>query len=215
MATTEQDYLNEGLQRLASAKPTWQMRQDAYEGKHELPFAPDGVSAEYMALRKMAPLPLIRLAVRTACQRLRAGGVRTVKGPEFDKELWRIWDRNNLGSRQRIPYTDGLVHDCGIMSVWTNKRDRTTPIIRPESPAAVHVESDPADPFQSLWAVKTWTERRDGKEISVAMLYLPKEWVRYEGEGSKAPVEVKRGRTPLKRVPVVTFVPEIEAVGYG
>ncbi|UJC77951.1 phage portal protein [Rhodococcus erythropolis] len=215
--STERDYLIEGLAKLADATPVRIKRQDAYEGRHDLPFAPEGSSTEYMALRQMAPLPLIRLAVRTACQRLRAGGVRTSKGQEFDRDLWRIWDRNNLGSRQRIPYTDGLVHDCGIMSVWPNKADKTTPIIRPESPASVHVESDPADPFRSIWAVKTWVERRNKKEITVAMLYLPKEVIRYEGEGSQQLAEVPDSRTtnPLGRVPFVTFVPEIDAVGNG
>lgn len=208
------DYLQEGLRRLADAKPQWQVRQDAYEGRHELPFAPEGANSEYMALREMAPLPLIRLAVRTACQRLRAGGVRTAKGPEFDKELWRIWDRNNLGSRQRIPYTDGLVHDRGIMSVWVNKDDRATPIIRPESPNAVHVEADPSDPFRSAWAVKTWSEKVTGEpDRTVSMLYLPDRWIKFVGQGSKTPEQADSGTNPLKRVPFVTFVPEIDAVG--
>lgn len=210
---SDQDYLREGLATLANSLPTWQSRQDAVEGKHALPFAPEGVDAEYLALRQMAPLPLIRLAVRTACQRLRAGGVRTAKGPDFDKELWRIWDRNNLGSRQRIVYRDGIVHDRGIMSVWPNKDDKKTPIIRPESPKVVHVEADPADPFSSIWAVKSWVEKRDDQAVTVGMLYHPKEWVRFEGAGESSLKEVDRGTNPLKRVPFVTFEPEIDAVG--
>ncbi|NKU16102.1 hypothetical protein GS928_23890 [Rhodococcus hoagii] len=139
---SDQDYLREGLATLASSLPTWQSRQDAVEGKHALPFAPEGVDAEYLALRQMAPLPLIRLAVRTACQRLRAGGVRTAKGPDFDKELWRIWDRNNLGSRQRIVYRDGIVHDRGIMSVWPNRPTR-----RPRSSGPSHRRSSTSRPI--------------------------------------------------------------------
>ncbi|MFI8660117.1 phage portal protein [Rhodococcus qingshengii] len=202
-----------GLEKLSSALPMWQVREDAATGKGNLPYAPKGVDVEYLALQKMAPLPLIRLAVRTTCQRLRAGGVRTAKGPDFDKELWRIWDRNNLGSRQRIVYRDGIVHDRGIMSVWPNKADKTTPIVRPESPKSVWVEPDPADPFSSIWAVKHWTERRDDKDITVAMLYKPKYWVKYEGDGAQNLAEIKRGKNPLGRIPFVTFEPEIDAEG--
>lgn len=210
--TTVMEDLVKGQLKLGERKPQHLFRQNAYEGKHPLPFAPEGVSKEYEALREMAPLPLIRLAVRTTCQRLRAGGVRTGRDEAFDADLWRIWDRNNLGSRQRIAYTNGIVHDQGLMSVWTNSKDKSTPIIRPESPDAVYIEPDPADPFSSLWATKTWAD----KAATVSVVYYPDRWVKFRSEGSgKAPVHIASGKNPLGRVPFVSFVPEIDAVAAG
>lgn len=210
------DMLEKGTAALATRTADYRMRQDAYAGKHPLPFAPEGVSAEYLALRKMAALPLIRLSVRTTCQRLRAGGVRTGHGEEVDRGLWRMWQRNNLGSRQRILYSDGLVHDGGIVSVEINEKDRSRPLIRPESPKSVHVEPDPADPFSSLWALKTWTEGT----TTVAVVWTADEVARFETDRSSlvATTDWRHiGTQPnqLRAVPFITFVPEIDALGEG
>lgn len=210
------DMLEKGTAALANRATDYQLRQDAYAGKHPLPFAPEGVSEEYLALRKMAALPLIRLSVRTTCQRLRAGGVRTGHGEKVDRGLWRMWQRNNLGSRQRILYSDGLVHDGGIVSVEINPKESSRPLIRPESPKSVHVEPDPADPFSSLWALKTWTEG----DITVAVVWTADEVARFETDRSSlvATTDWRHiGTQPntLGAVPFVTFVPEIDALGDG
>src|SRR5690606_10092267 len=81
--------VEKGLAKLLDTRPVFDERRKAYAGEHDLPFAPQGASAEYMELRKMAALPLVRLAVRTASQRLRSTGVRTSAGEEFDRGLWR------------------------------------------------------------------------------------------------------------------------------
>lgn len=210
------EMLEKGTAALSARSSVYKTRQDAYAGKHPLPFAPEGVSAEYLALRKMAALPLIRLSVRTTCQRLRAGGVRTGHGEEVDRALWRMWQRNNLGSRQRILYSDGLVHDGGIVSVEINAKDRSRPLIRPESPKSVYVEADPADPFSSLWALKTWAEG----QTTVAVVWTDDEVARFETDRSSlvATTDWRRIGTqpnPLRAVPFITFVPEIDALGEG
>ncbi|MFY9190187.1 MAG: phage portal protein [Lawsonella sp.] len=211
------DFLVHGVQRIDAKQSRFRLRQDAYEGRHPLPFAPDGVNREYEALRRMSPVPLIRLAVRTSCQRLRAGGLRADLGDEFARGLWSVWEANNMGARQRIPYVDGLVHDCGIISVWPNSKDRGRPFIRPESPAQVHIEQDPADPFSSLYAVKTFVERVEGEDVHAAYVYTPDLIVKYTRGAKHSSNWVHKWESvnPLGAVPFVVFSPEIDAAGSG
>ncbi|WP_440221182.1 phage portal protein [Dietzia sp. MNB45] len=205
-----------GLAKLLDTRPVFDERRRAYAGEHDLPFAPQGASAEYMELRKMAALPLVRLAVRTASQRLRSTGVRTSAGEEFDRGLWRVWAANRMRSRARIPYVDGLRHDRGIVAVWPNPRRPEQPVVRPESPESVWVEPDPADPFSSIWAIKRWTEADErGRPKVVVVLYTAKEWVKFSGSGDRQLERVDGGTNPLGAVPFVTYVPEIDSLAEG
>lgn len=208
--------VEKGLAALQDASPVFENRKKAYAGEHKLPFAPEGASSEYLELRQMASLPLVRLAVRTASQRLRSTGVRTAAGEEFDKGLWRVWAANRMRSRARICYVDGLRHDRGIVAVWPNPKRPDMPVVRPESPESVWVESDPADPFSSIWALKRWTERdSDGRAVSVAVLYTADSWTKFSGPGDSRMQEVAGGKNPLGAVPFVTYVPEIDALAEG
>lgn len=205
-----------GMAALLAAAPVFKARKRAYAGEHELPFAPEGASQEYMELRKMAALPLVRLAVRTASQRLRSTGVRTAAGEDFDKGLWRVWAANRMRSRARIPYVDGLRHDRGIVAVWPNPKRMEQPVVRPESPESVWVEPDPADPFSSIWALKRWTERDpQGRPKSVVVLYTAEEWVKYSGPSDRQMTVEAAGKNPLGAVPFVTYVPEIDSLAEG
>lgn len=208
--------VEKGLAALLDVGPVFEERRRAYKGDNDLPFAPQGASQEYMELRRMAALPLVRLAVRTASQRLRSTGVRTAAGEEFDKGLWRVWASNRMRSRARIPYVDGLRHDRGIVAVWPNSKRRDTPVVRPESPESVWVEPDPSDPFSSSWAIKRWTERdSSGRARSVVVLYTADEWIKFAGSSDQQLQKVDGGTNPLGVVPFVTYVPEIDSLAEG
>jgi hypothetical protein len=137
--------------------PHWDRRENYYRGRQDLPFAPEGVNVEYMALREMAIANWLELAMNTPIQRLRADGFRTGRKGEADEAAWNeVWQPNKLDARQRIVYTQMMVHGRGLMSVWPNARPKS-PIIRPENGKRVHLEMDPEDPFTVKWAVKTFT----------------------------------------------------------
>lgn len=196
-------------------------RWDLYKGEHPLPYAPVGVNEEYLELREMARVPLVRLAVRTACQRLRVDGIRLGQSEDRDKATWDVWQANRLDSRQRIVYTHAAVFGRGIVGVWP---DNDEPVITVEDPRMVHVEPDPMDPFRPAWAVKRFAEKRRTAlgilyDAQVAIVYTDAHVWRYETE---APVSSWLGgewtladdfANPLRRVPFVVFAPEMDADG--
>lgn len=225
---TEDDLLElvgVGTTQLQNADEHWSEEDAYWRGDHPLPFAPEGVNAEYQSLQKQTQAPFIRLAVRTPLQRLSADSFTTGRTQQADEETWtNVWQANQLDSRQRIVYKDALAHARGIMSVWPNWSNRAQPIVRPESPRLVYVHADPNDPFASLWGIKRWTEKAlsaQRKSLEHCVLYLPDMWFRFQrdwsgGIGVSSDWKItKTGKNPLGRVPFVEFSPEYDATGRG
>ena len=213
-----EDILDEGDNALRKRHSADKTRWDYWQGKHETPFSPEGTSDEYQQLLQDSPLPLVRLGVKTPVQRLKAGGVRLDGAEDVDEEAYRVWEANNLRSRQRIVYTHALVFGHGIVSVWPDPDNPDTPVIRPEDPRNVHIEPDPDDPFNPLWAVKRVDKRkRDsfGTHITLneAYVYEPDAvWKFVSRAGSQWELEDVFDN-PLGRVPFVMFAPEMDADG--
>lgn len=233
---TAREYLARGLYAISQKANDWDRREDYYRGNHDLPFAPEGVNAEYMALREMAIANWLSLAMDAPIQRCRADGFRTGRDSDADRDTWNeVWQPNKLDARQRIPYTQMVVHGRGLMSVWPNAKNRKSPIIRPENGKRVHLEMDPEDPFTVKWAVKTfqiaaappsgiWVPPTadNRKPIDVAVVYDDDTWVRFERVGlvdnpavaTGGNWEVKGGgKNPLGENPFVAFDNRVDADG--
>lgn len=226
MALHPLDLLTRANTSLKASQGREETRMDAYEGRHELPYAPPGVNSEYEALRAMAPVPLIRLAVRTPCQRLRVDGIRTGATEDRDKATWDVWQANHLDARQRIVYVNALVYKKGgIVSVWPNPADPAHPVITVEDPTRVHIEPDPSNPFKALWSVKTWAETRvdeRGRDfvVNIATVFLDGFVYRYESGPNAFGTDAAGAwdlvdilDNPLGRDPFVRFAPELNANG--
>ena len=235
---TARDYLARGLYEIAAKATAWKRRECYHRGVQDLPYAPEGVNAEYLQLREMAIANWLGLAMGTPIQRLRADGFRTGRKGEADEVAWReVWQANKLDSRQRIVYTDLMVHGRGLMSVWPNPLVPESPVIRVENGLRVHVQMDPEDPFTVKWAVKTFTlgagvtaglwvpPAASGVErmTDVAVVYDNTSVIRFEKPGSTlagvsayvpGPWELVSGDpNPLGRVPFVTFDNKPDADG--
>jgi hypothetical protein len=218
------DLRESGLSALRKEAPAQKTRWSLYKGEHDLPYAPEGVNGEYLALREMARVPLIRLAVRTGVQRLRVDGVRLGGADDRDKATWAVWQANRLDSLQRLVYVHGAVYGKGIVSVWPNAENEDLPLIKVEDPRRVHVEPDPMDPFRPLWAVKTWDEART---TPLGIVYTAKcatvfaEGFVWRWETTSPTGVAPNGEwdlvdvfdNPLGRVPFVVFAPEMDADG--
>ncbi len=222
---TARDRLEIGLSRIAQKQSVWNYRERYYRGDHDLPYAPEGVNAEYLQLREMAPANWLALAMDTPIQRLRAEGFRTGRDGDADEVTWNeVWQPNQLDSRQRIPYTQMVVHGRGLMSVWPNPRDRKSPVIRPENGKRVHLEPDPDDPWSTKWVVKTYEldERPPSQLIlpasvssqgarQVGMVYDDDTWFRFERNGYAGALVpgvwslIASGRHPMGQPPFVAF----------
>ncbi len=190
---TAREYLMVGLARISENRETWERRENYYRGKQDLPYAPPGVSREYMQLREMAPANWLALAMDAPIQRLRVDGFRTGRESDADMAVWRdVWQANRLDARQRVVYTQMVVHGRGLMSVWKNPKNPKRPTIRPESSKRVHVQMDPEDPFTAKWAVKTFVvdaapasalilpSSLQSRATDVAFVYDDESWARFE-----------------------------------
>lgn len=188
--------LAKGLYEINQKSPEWDRREDYYRGTQDLPFAPEGVNQEYLELREQAAANWLGLAMDTPIQRLRAEGFRTGRNEDADQTAWdEVWQPNKLDARQRIPYTQMMVHGRGLMSVWHNAADASRPLIAVESSRRVHLEPNPENPFETKWVVKAFTIEEPSsvlvlvppearmRTISVAVVYDDKDWVRFEKRG--------------------------------
>ena len=129
---TARDRLAQGLHAIEVKRPAWERRENYYRGIQDDPYAPEGVNNEYLALRQQAKANWLKLCMDTPIQRLRAEGFRTGRDAAADRTTWvDVWQPNSLDSRQRIVYTQMVVHGRGLMSVWPNARVPKSPLIRP------------------------------------------------------------------------------------
>lgn len=154
-ARTARSYLEVGMAKLLENEAQWDRREDYVNGDQDLPFAPPGVSREYLELREKAPLNLLDLIINAPVQRLRVDNFRTGRSADVDEKLWLdVWQHNRLDQRQKIVYRQAEVHGRGIMSVSADRSRRERPRVRVESSKRVWIQGDPEDPFKPLFAVK-------------------------------------------------------------
>lgn len=219
-------YLNIGLDRLSKQKRAWERRQDYFEGRQDLPYAPEGVNAEYEALRVMSVANWIELAMKAPIQRLHAEGFRTGRDGKADLTAWNeIWQPNMLDSRQVIVYQQMFIHGRGVMSVSPNSKDRKSPKIRPENAKRVWIEANPEDPFEPLFAVKTLEVEhplssgmslpgvQQSRTEEVAYVYDDMSWTRFARFGGGLWAYSNEGDHNLGMLPFVNFDFNVDADG--
>lgn len=197
-------YLELGLNRLSAQAGSWQRRQDYFEGKQDMPFAPEGVNAEYEALQKQSLANFLDIAMKAPVQRMQVDGFRTGRDGDADLTAWNeIWQPNKLDSRQKIVYQQMYIHGRGIMSVTPVRATPKTPKIRPENSKRVWIEPNPDDPFEGLFAVKQIA----GLEgVMNAYVYTDTEWVQFtQTKGDKDWTLTLGGRHNLGGLPFVTY----------
>ncbi|VEW13551.1 Phage portal protein, SPP1 Gp6-like [Brevibacterium casei] len=209
--------LEVGLAALLQQAPEWLELEKYHRGEHDLPFSPRGIGTEYADLREISKAPWLRLVTKTPVQRLRVDGIRSSRSANADEARWaNVWKANGLDSRQRIVYTDAVVHGRGVFGVWPNVKDRTKPIVRPESPRGIFISPKEDDPFESDWAIKAfgapglkWFE---ANPATTAIIYDESRFVRFQRIGDEW-VVTKSAVNPLRRVPFVEFSPSVDAEG--
>lgn len=117
------------------------------------PYMPAGARAEYRRLVDEAAANWCELVIDVVAERLVVEGFRTAGSTDNIAELWQWWQANKLDGRQSALYTDALVGGVSYVGVWPTDGD-TAPKVTVETPRAVYVEHDPADPTVTVEAVK-------------------------------------------------------------
>lgn len=176
-----------------------------YKGEHDLPFAPDGVSNEYLEIRNQSRVPLIRLATRIPVQRLRVGGFRSSLTSGTDDATWDAFNKNRLASKSRLLYTHALALGYGVLSVWPGEEEA---IIDIENPLNLYLHLDPTNPTRLDYVVK-YLEQEGRAWVYTDTLITE---YAYDKQGNGW-VRVNTVPNKVKRVPFVVFAPEQDADG--
>lgn len=217
-----------GVAALMARAPDFDRRKGNFEGRQQLPYAPEGVNAEYLELREQAMANWLYLAMKAPVQRLDAESLSLVTDGSPDNDAWsQVWLPNDMPTRQKIVFTDMMVHGRGVLSV--SKEGAGKAKIRVESPRRVYLHPDPEDPFESAWAVKMWTEvLRPASGLwlpptaemaaakTVAVVYDSVECVRFEKPGAADAVlgswtEVRATQHGLGEIPFVDVPIDVDA----
>lgn len=179
-------------------------REDYLHGVQDKPWAPEGIGAEHESLRQQSQANWMPLPVYAPIQRLRAEGVRSGIGDEFDKGAWRdVWAANKLEARQTIIYESMMTHGRGIASVWTNEKNRQRPVVRPQSVRNVYIHPSEDDAFTAEYAVKIVEQQKAPN--SLAYVYDDTSWFRLTRESGVWVEGGRAGEHQMRAVPFVTF----------
>jgi hypothetical protein len=137
----------------ALTDPRLPARWRYYTGDHPQVYLTAKIRTVFRALADSLPQNYCGLAVNARLQRLRVLGFT---GPDADAAS-QVWDLSRLPQRQDVAWRWGLVHGAVTMALDLDRDGQT--ILAPVPATLMHVEPDPADPFQAAWAGKQWRDQ--------------------------------------------------------
>ncbi|WP_328439369.1 phage portal protein [Streptomyces sp. NBC_00444] len=154
-----------------------------YEGKQPLSYMHPELQRELDENVRQVVINWPRLVVDSIEERLDVEGFRYPGKAEADKELWRIWQANDLDQQSQMGHLDALAIKRSYVVIGRNDQDESTPIVTVESALDMYAEEDPRT-RRLIAAVKRWCvgEGRDKEEH--ATLYLPNStiwWIKDRG----------------------------------
>ncbi|MFT4127345.1 MAG: phage portal protein [Gordonia sp. (in: high G+C Gram-positive bacteria)] len=216
-----------GVAALLERAPGFDLRQRYYEGEQALPYAPQGVSREYLELRKQSTANWCAPAMDAPVQRMEAESISDDDGKP-DRDAWSDWVAFDLETRQKIVWTQMILHGAGMMSVSKTSTARRV-AARIENRRRVYLHPHPEDPFEAQWAVKMWSETMrpptalwvpnaalTAASKTVAVVYDAAECVRFERpdvvpDAVGGWVQVSSVAHGLGEVPFVQFGHNVDA----
>lgn len=191
-------------------------RLDAYyEGEQPLAYMAPELQAELDERVRQVVVNWPQLVADSIEERLDVEGFRYTAEAENDRELWRIWQANNLDEQSQQGHLDALIMRRSYVIVGANAEDPKTPLITVESALDVYADFDPRT-RKVRAAVKRWCENDGDGDVEHATLYLPDatvwfvkdsgawktdpEHAKDDHELGVVPVAVLSNRTRLKRL---------------
>jgi len=181
-----------------------------YTGDHPLPAGPKRATDAYRDFQRKARTNFCETVALASVHRLTAIGVADNDGAS-DDTAWSWWQLNRLDAKQKQLYRVALAQSIGYVIVGSHPRDARRPLITPEHPREVIVDTDPATDERRA-AVKAWHD--DIAMVGRAVVYLPDGIVKYETEERSAGplpwtkeawTRVSEAPHRLGAVPVVPF----------
>ncbi|MBP2323365.1 hypothetical protein JOF56_003750 [Kibdelosporangium banguiense] len=150
-----------------------------------------------------------RITADSLEERIDLEGFRLPGKHERDKNLWHVWQANNLDEESQLAHLDAIIYGRSYICVGSNEDDESTPLITVESPLEMTAEVSPKTRRVTV-ALRLYRDKdENGHVVDKATLYMPKVtvWAEKRWTGSERGwVEVDRDEHLLGRVPVVPLV---------
>lgn len=162
------------LHRLHARQGAMKLYDDYYQGIQPLAFASDKFYEVFGGRFHAFSSNFMALVVDGTGDRLEVQGFR-FKDPEGDKDLWKIWQENDLDAGSQLAHTEALVK--GLAYALIEPNGTNTPRITIEDPLDCIVEPDPKDPRKRRSALKRWIDADDGH--MVVYVYGPDDIFKY------------------------------------
>jgi hypothetical protein len=179
-------------------------------GDHPLPEGDERCRPMFQSFQRKARSNYVSLVIEAVLERLKIVGFRTGADntDDADKEAWRIWQANRMDARAPLVHRAMLVTSHAYVMVGKSKDPNraVAPIITPESPRQVAVETDPLDQLTTLAGVKICQDKR--LDATVAVLGLPDFIYTFIKPNTGGDWQLKGDRQPntANVVPFVEFV---------
>ena len=176
-----------------------------YSGQQPLTYMHPEILREVEDRIKPVVIGWPQLVVDTVEERLDIEGFRLPDQHEADKDLWRVWQDNDLDEGSQLGHVDALVMRRSYVAVGTNEDDDSTPLVTVESPLEVFADIDPRT-RRVRAALRRVHETNSLARVSerFATLYLPNRTVWYDWNGGWRVVD--QDDHNLGVVPVVPIV---------
>jgi hypothetical protein len=162
-----------------------------FEGEQPIKYMAAALESEFGERLTQLVINWPQLGVEAYENRLDVEGFRLPGQGKTDKELWRIWQVNDLDEESSQGHLEALINGRAFAIVGENEEDPKTPIITVEHPSQVAVYRDPRT-RRILWGLKRWTDDEDpNRPVEHAALYgLDTNYYYVMDEGRWADTEV-------------------------
>jgi hypothetical protein len=184
---TPEWWLSRLLARLEARAITLRRWSAYYEGDQPMRFASEAWKENFRDRFPHFSSNFCALIVDGTRERMEVQGFR-FRDQDGDKDLWEIWQANDLDGGSQLAHTEALVKGIAYALVEPNGQD--FPTITVEDPLDCIVELAPKDRRKRLAGLKRWIDE-DGR--LVAYVYLPDAVYKYR---TARPVDTNSTYTP-------------------
>ena len=158
--------------KLMRRRPALITLDDYYFGRHPLAFSSEKFREAFGNLFRAFADNWCQIVVDSVEERLTIQGIRvpTDDGTlEADREVWRIWQANQLDATSATAHTTALLHGSAYVCVWPSD-DPRTPDVTVEHPASAIVQADAKRPQRRLAGLRLYVDEYGYEH---AELFLP------------------------------------------
>lgn len=167
-------WLQRLLTRLGEKRSHYEALDAYYDGNVAIPIHADRACSDaYRRLMAVSRTNWAELVVEAVRERMQPVGFRTgASGDDLgDDEAWRIWQANSLDADSSMVHAASLSMGMSYVIVGPVDEEIGAPLITPEDPREVIVETDPKRRRKVLAGLKAFHD--DVYGVDRAYLYLP------------------------------------------